>query len=212
MKKRIIGSILVAMLLGLTACGNVNQAVIVNNANEVETSVNNNVETEEELEVENSAEADVENTSGASDVTLTGEFKEFTTIDIYGNEVTEDMIKGYDLVMINIWGTFCPPCIAEMPELGELAGELKEQNILLLGVVIDVYDEAGVETAIEIVEDTGADYPHLLVTEDLANIYMSGVSAVPETIFLDSTGTIIGSEVGSRSKADWEAVIATYMD
>lgn len=224
MKKRIVGSILAIMLLGLTACGDVNQAVIVNNANE-EVSVENDVEVSEESEMENT-EADAEDTtednviednketSNVSDVTLTGEFKEFSTIDIYGNEITEDLIKGYDLVMVNIWGTFCPPCIDEMPDLGVLAGELKEKNVLLIGVVIDVRveDEVGTETAIEIAEDTGADYPHLLLSEDLINIYMGNVQAVPETIFLDSTGTIIGSEIGSRSKADWEAVLEGYLD
>lgn len=236
MKKRKIVSVLVILLLfTLTACGNDNLAVISepnsmlqeDGVEETETS-NNDVISEENTE-DNNETLDKENEASeedsaieediiedgdneSSDVILTGEFKKFTTFDIYGNEINEDLIKGYDLVMINIWGTFCPPCINEMPELGELAGELLEKNILLLGICVDVYDESGLETAREIVEDTGADYPHLLVSDDLLNIYISGVTAVPETIFLDSTGTIIGSEIGSRSKEDWEAVIDGYLE
>lgn len=215
MRKRVIGSVIIIfLLLGLTACGNENEAVIVD-ATDSETVANiETEEVEEDHKETESAEVEEEVTEerDVSDITLTGEFKEFTAYDIYGNVVTEDLIKGYDLVMINIWGTFCTPCINEMPDLGELAGELLEENILLIGVCIDVYDDAGVQTAIEIVEDTGADYPHLLVTEDLANIYMNNVSAVPETIFLDATGTIIGSEIGSRSKEDWETTISDYLD
>ena len=48
----------------------------------------------------------------------------FTTEDLDGNEVTESILKDKDVTMINIWGTFCPPCIEEMPELAKLSASL----------------------------------------------------------------------------------------
>ncbi len=147
-----------------------------------------------------------------SEYELTGEFKEFTSTDLYGNEVDQDLIKGYDLVMINIWATFCSPCINEMPDIGELANEYADKNVLIVGICADIYSSDDLDTAIEIVTDTGADYPHLLVSEDLLNLYVGNVQAVPTTVFLDSTGTIIGSDIGSKTKAGWEAVLDSYLE
>ena len=42
----------------------------------------------------------------------------FTTKDLDGNEVTEEIFAKKDLTVVNIWGTFCTPCIGEMPALG----------------------------------------------------------------------------------------------
>lgn len=59
-------------------------------------------------------------------------FGKFTTTDLNGNEVTEAMFADYDLTMINIWATFCGPCINEMPHLGELAAEYKEKGVQIV--------------------------------------------------------------------------------
>ena len=61
----------------------------------------------------------------------------FTTEDLDGNEVTESILKDKDVTMINIWGTFCPPCIEEMPELAKLSASLPE-NAQIIGILCDV--------------------------------------------------------------------------
>ena len=50
-------------------------------------------------------------------------FENFTAQDLDGNPVDESIFQGYDVTMINLWGTFCGPCLQEMPDLGELADE-----------------------------------------------------------------------------------------
>lgn len=55
------------------------------------------------------------------------------------------------------------------------------------------------QTALDIVEQTGADYPHLLPSRDLLAAKLSEVYSVPETIFVDKDGRLVGdSYVGSR--------------
>ncbi len=224
-KKKII-SVMITLLIifGLTACGN--EVTNANNRNEnLNEVIENNVEesmeesTEEVIEESEEEVTATENNADSEEgsleeVELTGEFKEFNAIDIYGNEVTEDIIKGKKLIMINIWATFCTPCLSEMPDLGELAEEYADEDVLIIGICADIRDESSLETAIQIVEDTGANYTHLQVEQfdDLYEIYLKGVQAVPETIFLDSTGTIIGSEIGSKSKASWESIIDGYLN
>ncbi len=138
----------------------------------------------------------------------------FTTTDIDGKTVTQDIFSGYDLTMINIWATFCPPCLREMPELGKLAAEYKSKGVQIIGIVADVQGPNGaidpemVELAKEIIAKTKADYPHLLPSNSLYNAKLRYVSAVPETIFVDSKGNLVGSPyVGARSLAAWKSII-----
>ena len=146
-------------------------------------------------------------------------FGKFTATDLNGNEVTQDIFSNKDLTMINIWATFCPPCLEEMPELGALSTEYADKGFQIIGIVADAQDSSGaisasqVDLAKEIVQKTGASYTHLLPSEDLIRIKLNAVSAVPETVFVDKNGDIVGEPmVGSRSKDDWKAIIDTYLE
>ena len=141
-------------------------------------------------------------------------FKGMEAVDIQGNTVTDEVFKNTELTMVNIWGTFCGPCLKEMPDLAELADEY-DGRMQIIGMVIDVgykdgkvIPENAAETMAQIIEQTGADYLHLLTTESLSELYLSKANTVPETLFVDSTGAILGkSYIGSKDKAEWKAVI-----
>lgn len=136
---------------------------------------------------------------------------EFTTVTLEGEEVNQDIFAQSELTMLNIWGTFCGPCIQEMPELGELAEEY-EGKMQIIGLIADVA-EAENEAAMEIVEYTGADYMHIVNSMDLQAGYLGQVQAVPTTVFLDKEGKMIGEEyLGARSKDDWKKIIEEVME
>lgn len=143
-----------------------------------------------------------------------GKLSSFRSWDIYGRPVDESIFAGSKLTMINIWGTFCGPCLREMPSLGELSEEYDEAEVQIVGIVVDATMKNGVfasdvvKKSRSIVSQTGADYLHILPSSDLEKAKLSNVNAVPETIFVDSTGSIVGkSYIGSRSKTDWEKII-----
>ncbi|WP_242945470.1 TlpA family protein disulfide reductase [Hespellia stercorisuis] len=117
------------------------------------------------------------------------------------------MFAEKELTVVNLWGTFCGPCIREMPELGELAKEYDGSDVQIIGIPVDVSDEETLKTAQDIVAQTGANYLHLVPNKELYNIYLKNVSAVPETIFVDKTGTIVGNAVGARDKDSWKKLI-----
>lgn len=50
-----------------------------------------------------------------------------------GEEVTLADFKG-KTVLLNLWATWCPPCIREMPALNELAKEFKDKNFIVLAI------------------------------------------------------------------------------
>lgn len=139
-------------------------------------------------------------------------FSDFTANDLDGNTVDQTVFSQSKLTMINIWGTFCGPCINEMPELGELNRELPDVQVI--GIIIDAVDanlqplEKEMADAHSIISQTGADYLHLLPSPDLINAYLYNVQAVPETIFVDANGNQVGeSYLGARSKAQWLQII-----
>ena len=127
---------------------------------------------------------------------------DFTTTDLEGSTVTQDIFSGKDLTVVNIWGTYCGPCINEMPELGEWAAEMPD-NVQLLGIVCDLMtgDEGEtLELAQDIVARTGAGYTNIAMCEDLAWIAYS-VQGVPTTFFVNGSGEIVG-----------QAVLGAYVD
>ena len=143
-----------------------------------------------------------------------GSFKKFTTLDLDGKKVTEDIFKGKKLTMINIWATFCRPCINEMPDLEILSKEYADKDFQIIGIVCDVnYDDEGYNedlysSALDVVEMTGVTYRNLLPSKSLDMIKLGEVYSVPETIFVDENGEIVGqSFIGSRGLEDWKTVV-----
>ena len=47
------------------------------------------------------------------------------------------------LTMFNVWGTFCPPCLHEMPDLGRLAKEMAPEGVQIIGLLYDWFDMTG---------------------------------------------------------------------
>lgn len=159
-----------------------------------------------------------ENTSGDAnpdEPTL----KNFKTTDLDGNEVTQEIFSNADLTMINIWATYCNPCLGEMPDLGVLAEEYADQGVQIIGILMDVYDQnwnvvqSQVDLAKEIIQETGADYLHLMPSTDLIYAKLRYVQAVPETIFVDKEGNLVGEpHLGARTKDKWSEEIQKRLE
>jgi len=60
----------------------------------------------------------------------------FVTINLSGEDITEEIFSDYDVTMINIWATWCPPCIDEIQSLGELKRQLPD-NFNLISICTD---------------------------------------------------------------------------
>ncbi len=143
----------------------------------------------------------------------------FTSIDLKeGKSVNESIFKGKKVTMVNIWATFCGPCLSELPALGEIAEEYKDKSFQVIGIPVDVADQVGnvsdaqVTIARSIIERKHANYLHILPSKSLVQRKLSEVYSVPETIFVDETGRQLGeSYIGSRSKAEWKQIISLYL-
>lgn len=135
-----------------------------------------------------------------SDVNI-GNFGTFKTVDLDGNEVTEDLFAQKEYTMVNLWGTFCPPCIEEMPDLEKINEELPE-NLQIVGLICDLYyenDDAKVHgQAEEILANAGVQYQNLLMWSEADKLISSITAFVPTTFFVDSEGNIIDVIIGAN--------------
>lgn len=136
----------------------------------------------------------------------------FTAKDLDGNEVDQSVFANAKLTMMNIWATFCGPCINEMPELGELAAE-GGTDYQIIGVCADLNGtEDMLEDAKEIVSQTKANYLHLQPSEDLYPV-LTASSSVPVTFFFDSEGKLVGKGIlGAQKKDTWSQVISERLE
>lgn len=131
----------------------------------------------------------------------------FEGADLDGNAVTSDIFSQSKLTMVNVWATYCNPCLREMPGLGELAEEYDGSEFQIIGIVSDVMegeDQTLVET---LVQETGAAYPHLLANDSIYRAILNSVSGVPTTFFFDGDGMYLGGVVGSAEKSAWEEIV-----
>lgn len=132
---------------------------------------------------------------------------DFTGTDIEGNTVTSEVFSQSKLTMVNVWATYCNPCLSEMPELGELADEYDSEEFQIIGIISDVMEGNEQELAESLIEQTQADYTHLLLNESIYNALLTDVAAVPTTFFVDENGTILDTVIGAMKKPAWEEKI-----
>lgn len=188
MKKMKYFLLMLALVLAFTGCGKKEETT--------EESTSGEVVTEESEE------------SADEPVMI---FGHFDTQTLEGEAVTEEIFANADLTMVNIWGTFCGPCISEMPDLGEISREYEEKGLQIIGMLCDVM-EPGDETALEIVGETKADYTHVIASDDLTVNALQYVSSVPTTVFVDKEGMLVGEVyAGARDKTTWELIINQYL-
>ena len=148
-----------------------------------------------------------------------GNLGKFSMEDINGSAYTEELFADHDLTMVNVFTTWCTPCIREIPDLEKLHKEMEGQGVGVVGIVLDAIgssgkvDEKAVEKAKILAEKTGAAYPFLIPDEGYLGGRLAGIAAVPETFFVDKDGNIVGETYsGSRSFEDWKGIVEKELE
>ena len=148
----------------------------------------------------------------------------FVSEDMDGNEVTEAVFADKDVTVLNVWATFCGPCIEEMPELAALAEELPD-NAQVIGVVIDtppagikegdsVEDWGGdpdnIDLAKKICNETGVKYTNILASGSVMQM-LDNIVAVPTTFILDKSGNIICTPFVGANVEGYRKAVEDYL-
>ncbi len=118
----------------------------------------------------------------------------FVLPDLSGKVVRLNDLRG-KVVLLNIWATWCPPCVEEMPTLENLSRRMAGRDFVLLAVSQDEVPQSVKPW----IETQGLTFTVLLDPRgEVGNSY--GVTGYPETFILDRQGYIVLHHVGYR---DW---------
>ena len=116
----------------------------------------------------------------------------FETTDLEGNAVTAaELFAGNKVTMVNIWATWCGPCLSELDKLDEINRDVSERGGAILAFCTDADNEATIATARDLV---GAySYRTLLSNDSITRAFLW--NAVPTSYFVDSEGVVLDETV-----------------
>ena len=100
-------------------------------------------------------------------------------------------------VILDFWATYCGPCKIEMPWFVELQNKYGPDGLQIVGVA---EDDAGEKAISDFTHKMGINYPILLGTEKVADLY-GGLDGLPTTFFVDRSGKIIDRQLGLISES-----------
>ena len=141
-----------------------------------------------------------------TEIDLSGNLS-FSAQTAFGEAIDSSVFSGYDLTMINIWGTLCKPCIEEMPDLQKLYEDMASEGVNIIGFVAN-YQEDRVEKAQEILTAKGITYSNVVFDDETSGAITAQISGFPTTIFVDSQGNVIGEQIsGARGYEEYRDII-----
>ncbi|WP_420616511.1 TlpA family protein disulfide reductase [Candidatus Palauibacter sp.] len=128
----------------------------------------------------------------------------FRTLE--GGEASFRDLRG-NVVVANLWGTWCLPCRDELPELVELARIYDDRPVVMLGLAVDSGD---VDEIRAFLEEFGVEYPNWMMGMDDA-VATFGAVGFPTTVIVDREGWIRKELLGPQTAASLTAEIEALL-
>ena len=130
--------------------------------------------------------------------------------DANGKPIDFSQYKG-KVVMVNMWATWCPPCVRELPAIERLATKFKAEEFALLPISIDAGGKQQVQpflTSLGMANFNSYYDP----TQNLGQVFP--LDTIPATFILDQNGQLIAFV---RSFVDWDdakavSLIQSFID
>lgn len=126
---------------------------------------------------------------------------------------TPDSVKGKPF-LLNVWGTWCVTCNAELAYLTEL----REQGVMIVGLYYqqpvdaafgEVFNLAALQQEVALkLEQQGNPYQWNILDKDRALIFDLGVTGAPETFLVDAQGIIRQHHIGDINPQVWQQKLA----
>ncbi|MCP4256903.1 MAG: TlpA family protein disulfide reductase [Planctomycetes bacterium] len=130
----------------------------------------------------------------------------FALQDLNGKSVSLADFRG-KVVILNFWATWCPPCIREIPDFIELYDQYKDKGFEMMGISLD---QAGISVVKSFAQKVKINYP-VMMTDGRVDKTYGGITSIPTTFLIDTTGNIIKKYIGFNEKAVFEADIKALL-
>lgn len=143
------------------------------------------------------------------------EFKSFEfNFDLAGTQAGQQLkladMKG-KVVVVDLWGTWCPPCRAEIPHFVRLQERLGPKGLQIVGLAFENEEgEAAIKTVNDFMLREKFNYPCALGTEDVMK-QVPNAEGFPTTVFIDRQGKVRMVMVGYQSALRLEAAVTKLL-
>ncbi|MBT5775594.1 MAG: TlpA family protein disulfide reductase [Dehalococcoidia bacterium] len=117
-----------------------------------------------------------------------------------GGSLNSDELRG-EVVVINVWASWCPPCREEAPTLSRVAADLEGSGVSFLGVVQDDTEASARAFAAE----ADLDFRHAIDDGSFDHAYQ--VQVLPTTYVLDANGGLVATHLGPITEARLRVLI-----
>jgi cytochrome c biogenesis protein CcmG/thiol:disulfide interchange protein DsbE len=132
---------------------------------------------------------------------------DFTLEAVDGRQVSLSDFKG-QVVLLNLWATWCPPCVRETPRLVRVYEKYREQGFVVLGINTTYQDDPA--KAAQFVRDHGVSYPVLLDMSDTFG-QKYGARLLPTSYLIDRAGKVVMTKVGEVEEAQLEEQVQALL-
>ena len=140
-----------------------------------------------------------ETAATATGIDVGAAMPEYSAMNLDGSKFDLAGRRG-KVVLLNVWATWCGPCIYEIPELQRIHDAYAARGFEVVGVSVD---ESGIESVKEFVQDKSMRYPVALDPQGkLANLLQTSV--LPTSVLVDRGGKIIWKKYGAILENDQE--------
>ncbi|WP_161890139.1 TlpA family protein disulfide reductase [Pontibacter russatus] len=114
----------------------------------------------------------------------------FQLTGLDGKTIAFESLKG-KVVFMNIWATWCPPCIAEMPNIQSLYEKVGSDKIAFVMLSVD---EGGMEKVRKFIDKKGYTFPVYMPASQFPQEFYS--NAIPTTFIISPEGKIVAKQEG----------------
>lgn len=137
-------------------------------------------------------------------ISVTANASDFSTIILSDTKAQKHVLSDYighgKWVLVNIWGTDCPPCRDEMPELVRFHDQHQDTDAMVVGIAIDFpsYGYADRDEVIAFADDYLIDFPILLSDARITERMRLGrLQGLPTTFLFSPDGDVAAMQVGA---------------
>ena len=136
-------------------------------------------------------------------------FPEFTAKTVSGEDISSDLFKDSKLTVVNVWGSWCGPCVQEIPELQKLYESMKDKDVNVIGLAQDAGTD--LDAVKEIIDKNKVTYQNI-VPEGATEDFVMSLMAFPTTFFVDSDRNIVGVIQGGRNLEAFTAAVEGVLE
>ena len=155
------------------------------------------------------ADAKAEDSKQAESDKEDKKFPEFTAKTVSGEDISSDLFKDSKLTVVNVWGSWCGPCVQEIPELQKLYESMKDKDVNVIGLAQDAGTD--LDAVKEIIDKNKVTYQNI-VPEGATEDFVMSIMAFPTTFFVDSDRNIVGVIQGNRNLEAFTAAVEGVLE